>query len=163
MPTDYYMAQLAVGQAFERVVRDHLLRIHGVDIGLHEGRAAQLLGESEAGLEIKRDGRFHQTGNLYIETVEKSRPENPCWVSSGIRRTDNTSHYGIGDETRFFIFVKAALVAYQERADPRIIEIPMKTSRGFLLPLTLARSEDLIDREYWAVNNLTEWDCKSYR
>lgn len=150
MTTAYYAAQLAVGLAFERFVRDQLLRLTGVDIGLYESRESQLLGESAVGLEIKRDGRFRQTGNLYMETVEKTHRDNERWVSSGIRRRDNSTLYGIGDEAQFFIFLKAALVDYQEQTDPPIIEIPMKTSRGFLLPVRVARANRLIYQEYVA-------------
>ena len=54
--------------------------------------------------EIKRDGKFRETGNLYIETAEKSHPDKYEFIPSGIMRQDNSWLFVIGDEKTIYIF-----------------------------------------------------------
>lgn len=91
-------------------------------------------GENMLGAEIKRDGKFRQTGNLYIETAEKAHPDNPRYVPAGIQREDNSWLYVIGDEQTLFIFSTKYLRLLAGRY--RVVETP--TSIGFLLPVAEA-------------------------
>jgi len=90
-------------------------------------------GENTNGYEIKFDGRYKETKNLYIEIAEKSHPNNPKFAPSGIFRKDNTWLYLIGDYAKLFIFTRKKLVelaanGYEMKETP--------TSQGFLLSNT---------------------------
>ena len=105
-------------------------------------------GENSLGLEIKLDRKMQATGNVYIETDEKSHPDLPEYVRSGIHREDNSWLYGIGDRGEFYIFSKRFLKRL-DRTVPAIgegdyrgicrVENTTKTSLGFLLPRAMAR------------------------
>jgi len=64
------------------------------------------IGETEEGVEVKKDQIFRTSKRLYIETAEKANIENKEYVPSGIYRTDNSIYYLIGDETQWWIFSK---------------------------------------------------------
>ncbi len=85
------------------------------------------------GAEIKRDGKFRETGNLYIETAEKSHPDNAAYVASGIHRADNAWLYVIGDERTIYIFPTVYLRRLAARYEDRRRVTP--TSAGFLMPV----------------------------
>lgn len=96
-------------------------------------------GENKLGVEIKKDRKFATTRNLWIEISEKSDPSKECYVTSGIRRNDNTWLYVIGDERTIFIFSKRFLVKLLEAKKYKVIENSTKTSKGFLFPEVDAR------------------------
>lgn len=67
--------------------QDHctdLLYRHGIVVLTYVSRARGLKAENRLGIEIKRDGRFRETGNLCFETAEKADPSNPDFVPSGV-------------------------------------------------------------------------------
>jgi hypothetical protein len=141
--TGYYAEKLEQGLRFQ----DFVMRaLHGAGIVLQpiSSRSGQLTGENLLGLEIKFDDRHRETGNLFIETHEKSAPENAEFVCSGILRNDNSWLYGIGNYSRFWIFAKTTLrVVYNRLLFEKALwdgvvlkEIP--TARGFILPSKLA-------------------------
>lgn len=140
---DYYAAKLEEGQQFQDFIAH---RLHRLDIDLHQttSRASQRNGENRFGMEIKRDGKFRETKNLYIETAEKARPRDGDYVPSGIFRGDNSWTYGIGDEKCFWIFTIRTL--REAHAAKRFRMAPDKdTRRGFLLPIAEAgKFADLI-------------------
>ena len=86
------------------------------------------------GAEIKRDGNFRKTGNLYIETAEKSHPDNKNYVPSGIFRKDNSWLFVIGDEETLYIFA----TKYLQRLSDRYKEVIKTTSIGRLMPIAEA-------------------------
>jgi len=135
MRTEYYKQKLKEGLCYEDLVEAFIKNELGIDVDVLKTRDEQEeIGESRFGLEIKYDGRFSDTGNLYIETAEKSRPDNPEYVASGIRREDNTWLWAMGDYETLFLFLKRDLM--DAEPDCRFVETP--TSRGFLLSSRMA-------------------------
>ena len=106
---EYYKQQLARGVFYQDFVVEQLYRI-GLPIINYSSKEYQLkIGENKAGVEIKFDDKYKITGNIYIETAEKSDEKNKEYVKSGIYRNDNTWLYIIGDFTTIFIFSKKHL------------------------------------------------------
>jgi len=134
--TSYYQEKLKEGLHYQDFVVEQLYNI-GLPIISYASKEYQnLIGENKAGIEIKRDGKFKETGNIYIEIAEKSNPQNLNFISSGIYRNDNTWLYLIGDETKIYIFSKKHLVIYRTKRLFREVETP--TSKGFLIPVDKA-------------------------
>lgn len=145
---DYYAAKLEQGLEFQDVVVRELYQRGIVVVGYASRRFQIGHGENMLGAEIKRDGRFRETGNLYIETAEKSHPDRPDYVPSGICRKDNGWLYVIGDEKTLYIFSTKHLASLECKYPRK--EIP--TSRGFVMPLEDAerycvRKIDLEDKD----------------
>ena len=136
----YYQNKLDQGLEFQDVVTSALYQ-RGIVVVAYSSRRFQIeKGENLLGAEIKRDGKFRETGNLYIETAEKSHPDIPFFTDSGIHRKDNSWLYVIGDEKTIFIFSTKYLCMLERKKKPdkkdwypRVTKI---TSLGFLLPLT---------------------------
>jgi len=97
------------------------------------------IGENLQGFEIKNDNLFRKTHNLYIEIAEKSNVKNEFYVSSGIFRHDNTWIYCIGDYDSCFLIQKKVLQAMQKMGKYKTVENALKTSKGFLLPVSEAQ------------------------
>lgn len=134
---DYYKNKLRQGAEFEDFVVDALYAI-GLPVTTYKSQKYQYgKGESRAGVEIKNDEKLSKTGNLYIEAAEKSHPDNPEYVKSGIHRNDNTWLYVIGDRSVIFIFSKTMLQLLDKAERYEYKETA--TSRGFLLPCAEAR------------------------
>lgn len=117
-------------------------RAHRIGMVLNPycSKRGQLLGENLLGMEIKRDGLYRQTGNLYIEVAEKARPREGDYVPSGIMRSDNSWLYGIGDELQFWIFPISLLRHfYNRRAEFKWLrEVLKPTSKAFAFPIRKA-------------------------
>ena len=138
------MENLQKGHEYQDFVVDRLLR-EGIFIGVYSSRKWQMdKGESASGVEIKFDGKWQKTGNLYIEVAEKSNAFNPYYVDSGIMRNDNSWLYLIGDYDSAFLFsikqLKQILVIESEgcRSARGIRQTQTKTSRGWLIPVNYA-------------------------
>ncbi len=95
------------------------------------------------GAEIKRDGKFRETGNLYIEVAEKAHPNNGNYVPSGICREDNSWLYIIGDEKTFYVLSPKIL----RMMTGRYKHVQTPTSKGFLLPVRDAEKYCLLKIE----------------
>ena len=129
--TPYYKTQLERGLVYQDFIYEILSR-HGINTVAYGSRLFQhKLGENKAGIEIKFDGNLH-TGNLYIETEEKSNANNQFFVKSGIYRDCN--EYVIGDYATVFRLGTNVLRICHETGKYRELEIRMGTSRGFLFP-----------------------------
>lgn len=129
--TPYYKTQLERGLVYQDFVYEILSR-HGINTVAYGSKLFQFkLGENKAGIEIKFDGNL-KTGNLYIETEEKSNANNPFFVKSGIYRDCN--EYVIGDYSTIFRLSTNVLRLCHESGQYRELEIRMGTSRGFLFP-----------------------------
>jgi len=150
----YYAEKLEEGLQFQDVVTRALYQRGIVVVGYASRRFQQSHGENLLGAEIKRDGRFRETGNLYIERAEKSHPDRRDYSPSGIDRGDNAWLYVIGDERSFYIFSLKYLRMMAKRY--RAVETP--TSRGYLMPLEDAERFCLrhIDMEGHAGNDTGE-------
>ena len=88
------------------------------------------IGENSAGIEIKFNDKFDQTGNLYIETYRKSHPDQTDYKRSGILREDNGWLFITGTRKKVFMFTRRMLAGLRDRYS----ETVTATSKGFLLP-----------------------------
>lgn len=133
-----YREKLEESWVFQDFVCERL-HMEGIVLQPIQSQSKQLTGENLLGLEIKHDHRFRETGNLYIETHEKSHPANRDYVKSGILRADNSWLFGIGDYQRFFVFATSTLRLISGRKDlPWRKTTTTDTSRGILLPVEQA-------------------------
>ena len=134
--TPYYKKKLEQGLYYQDFVIEQFYKI-GIPLISYSSKEYQnLIGENKAGIEIKNDNRYNETGNIYIEIAEKSNPENINFVKSGIFRNDNTWLYVIGDMKRIFIFSKKQLQIFYETK--KFKEVETATSKGYLIPVTEA-------------------------
>lgn len=133
-----YDANLDDAQKFEDYV-ERKLYDRGLPIGVHRSRCFQFAyGESRAGVEIKYDRKYQQTGNLFVETAERHHKDVEM-KPAGI--------YGkgwllaIGDYHRLWLFGMTTLkhlhTATVEGA-PRYQRRVTSTAEGFLLSVTEA-------------------------
>ena len=154
----YYGKQLHEAEQFEKFVEKKLLEwltsmmtqeeLHegrpGFSITRHTTQATQLahgdlhMSNAATGnswdIEVKNDKQMADTRRLYIETQEKSHPNNPDFIDSGIFASSSADLYGIGDECEFYLFDRAALRALAPPPD-KWMTIDRGTSRGFLLEI----------------------------
>jgi len=128
---EYYKDKLEEGLQFQDKVTKELYQRGIVVIGYASKQCQNSCGENMLGAEIKRDGMFRDTGNLYIETAEKSDPDNMEYIPSGIYRKDNSWLFVIGDEKTIYVFsikyLRILEYKYEKKKKP--------TSKGFLIPL----------------------------
>lgn len=146
--TDYYEEKLSQGLEFQDFVIDNI----DIPIILYASKKYQdNKGESRCGIEIKHDMLFRKTGNLYIETAEKSNADNINFVPSGIYRKDNTWLWIIGDyETVYFLAKEQLKTLDKNVIDGKDVFIHKikDTSKGFLLPIEYAINRKYIFRIY---------------
>lgn len=128
----YYKEKLEEGLQFQDIVTRELYRRGIVIVGYSSRRFQYNEGENMLGAEIKRDGRFRETGNLYIELAEKSDPRNSDYIPSGAFRGDNSWLYVIGDDATVFIFS----TKYLQLLKPKYRQVNTPTSIGYLLPIS---------------------------
>ncbi len=127
----YYQDKLTEGLEFQDTVTRALYQQGIVIVGYASYRYQLSEGENMLGAEIKRDGLFRCTGNLYIEVAEKAHPDRQLFVPAGIRRNDNSWLFIIGDEKTIWIFANK----YLRFLEKRYKRVEKATSLGFLLPL----------------------------
>lgn len=132
--TQLYKDNFAAGQVYEQFVVDRWLQFFTEPLHMHEGKLAQLQGENREGVEIKLDRLHHRYGNLYIETKEKSNPDNPDMVKSGIWRDDNTQWFLIGDTHEAFVFDVMVLRKCQMDSPHWLVWRQTSTSEGWTMP-----------------------------
>lgn len=89
-------------------------------------------GETRTGVEIKFDGNFRETGQLYIETGEKRDPETGKTVLSGILRKDHWL-YAVGDYETIFLFPSRLLRLLMKEKNYE--NFKNETMQGFFLPV----------------------------
>jgi len=129
----YYAEKLQQGLEFQDVMTRELYLRGIVVVGFSSRRFQNSVGENMLGAEIKRDGNFRETGNLYIEVAEKSHPRNQNYIASGIMREDNSWLFVIGDEKSAYIFSTKYLRLLAEQRNWR--EVRKATSIGRLMPI----------------------------
>ena len=92
--TPNYKNCLERGNAYQEFVADVLEKELSIMLDIYTTKHQQYnIGENKQGIEIKFDDLYKKTGNLYIEIEEKSNPQNPNFVPSGIFRNDNSWLY----------------------------------------------------------------------
>ena len=132
--TDEYRQLLEEGNKFEYAIAEVFAHRLGIILTPHTTKETQLIGENKQGIEIKLDRLINKTGNIYIETEEKSDKANLNYAPSGIYRNDNTWLYVIGNMvSKIYIFGKRILQGMDRTKKYKAVEIA--TSRGFLLPV----------------------------
>lgn len=127
----YYAERLEIGLQFQDIVTNALYHRGIVVVGYSSRKFQIKCGENLLGAEIKRDGNFRETGNLYIETAEKAHPDNERYIPSGIIREDNSWLFVIGDEKTIWIFSTVWL----RKLLKRYKEVTTPTSIGRLMPI----------------------------
>ena len=137
---DTYKPQLEEAAKYQDFITDELLK-HGIVLNQYASCEYQRkVGESASGIEIKHDKQMAETGNVYIETAEKSNPSKPNYTDSGVYRNDNTWLYLIGDYNTALLFSKNQLRQCIEsdetwRMEKNIIYRETPTSRGYTFPV----------------------------
>jgi hypothetical protein len=136
--TQIYQTEFARGKAYEDFIKELFKSELFIDLTFYQTQCQQFnIGETAQGFEIKFDERSLETSHLWIEYMEKSNHRNAAFVDSGIRRSDNTWLYCIGNYSRVFVFSKKILNLLHESNRYENKEIP--TSRGFVLPISEAK------------------------
>ncbi len=130
--TDYYKTQLERGLVYQDFVYE-ILSKNGINTVAYGSKLFQYrFGENKAGIEIKYDDWLKKTGNLWIEVAEKTNPNNPSYVVSGIYR--ESTEYVIGDYNVIYRMATNVLRLVDKGGRYVIEENRMKTSKGFRLP-----------------------------
>ena len=134
--TEYYDKQRNDGQEFQDFCSIHFAK-RGIPVTNFSSRKYQIeKGENLQGYEFKFDKQFRKTGNLWIELAEKTNAQNSNYINSGIMRSDNTMFYIMGDYEGVYLMQKKILIIISKSYN--VIENNMKTSKGFLFPITKA-------------------------
>jgi len=148
---DYTVGKRAEGDEYEDFVIDELYKI-GLPIVNYKSRVYQyMVGENKTGIEIKFDGNLKKRGNFYIETAEKSHPDNENYVASGIYRKDNSWLWAIGNRERIHIYGKKDLKLLYASKKYQEVENETHTSKGFLLPTEKSKLPHIGDAEKYAL------------
>lgn len=129
----YYAEKLEQGLVFQDLVTRELYKRGIVIVGYASRHFQNDHGENILGAEIRRDGHFRKTGNLYIEVAEKSHPDVSEYTSSGIERNDGSWLFIIGDEHDIWIFSTKQLCLLVHKREWRQVKKP--TSIGYLCPM----------------------------
>lgn len=147
----YYIENLTLSHRFE-VYIDKMLEQRGITLVLFYSKDEQYnQGENALGIEIKRDIKSWETGNLYIEYAERLNPYGE-WVASGIFKKDNTKYFLIGDIGRFHILRKSDLLkiyelikanGFNEYKGIKLVKARRGTSLGFIIPIEIANKMSL--------------------
>lgn len=130
----YYGEKLEQGLQFQDFCTRELYQRGIVIVGYSSRRYQNNEGENMLGAEIKRDDKFRETGNLYLEVAEKACPTRPRYTESGIMRADNSWLFVIGDEQCLWIFS----VKYLRLLKDRYRKVQTATSIGHLMPVSEA-------------------------
>jgi hypothetical protein len=129
-----YTPNLKMAGEFEDFVSDVFYWRFGTPVHVYRSRKFQVaVGESRAGVEVKLDLLWRQTGRLFIETAERwneqveMRPagiHGPGWL------------YVVGDFSRFWVFGTRTLRLLESEGS--FVKKEIATARGFVLPVANA-------------------------
>ena len=136
--SDRYSTDLQRGLEYQDFVFDQLRRMDGMPIFLGAYSSVKYQcgkGEGPSGLEVKYDAKFRETGNLFIETAEKSYSYQDTFHPSGVMSNDNSWLYLVGDYEEAFIFAKNLLRAFCVKSNEEIKYKEIPTAQGFIFPL----------------------------
>ena len=138
MSEDRYSADLQRGLEYQDYVFDQIRAMDGMPIflGAYSSLKYQCgKGESPSGIEVKYDAKFRETGNLFIETAEKSYSYQASFHPSGVMSEDNSWLYLIGDYDEAFIFAKNLLCAFCVPNNPYVKYREIATAQGYIFPI----------------------------
>lgn len=129
-----YEANLSEAKHFEDFVHDTLLHHKKIVSGMYRSKQYQInYGESATGVEVKLDKSFRLTGNLFIETDERSSVYDE-WRPAGIYHHSQPWLFAVGDTVSFWLFATKTLRNVKEHGDFRQVHNSSNTGIGFLLP-----------------------------
>lgn len=130
---NYYQKQLEDGETYQDHVAQILYR-RGLPLNCYSSKKYQYkVGESILGAEIKFQKKYREYGSFAIETKEKSNPDNPRFVDSGIYRNDNSWLFITGDLETIYIFPTRWLRILHETG--KYPKYENQTSIGFVFPI----------------------------
>ena len=132
---DYYKNKLEEAKEYQDIVTEELYKHGIVLIGYSSKKYQYKRGENILGAEIKYQAQYKDYKTLAIETEEKSHPNNPNYVSSGIYRNDNSWLFVTGDRKTLYIFSTKFLRMLDSSGKYKRYENKTKTSKGFILPV----------------------------
>ena len=148
--TEYYNEKLQQGLEYQDFIFEQLKKMNDMPLflGAYSSKKYQYeKGESLSGLEIKFDDKLSVTGNLFIETFEKTDAANKNYVRSGIMRCGNSWLYLIGNYKEAFIFSVSQLRCYcenyQQFTELKQVGSKTKTSIGILFPVSFIKKFNL--------------------
>jgi hypothetical protein len=131
---------LETGNMFQDFVCLQLAKYNIILQNMNSRKYQYDVGENLQGFEIKYDSRCtgdngkRATNRLSIEIAEKTHPNNPYFIKSGIYRNDNSWLYIQGNYMMFWIFPKKILQWLHESGRYKEEELP--TVRKFYMPLS---------------------------
>lgn len=131
---EYYHQMLEDSLEYQDFLTRELSKV-GIHIQCFSSKKYQWdIGESNNGVEVKFDKMFSKTGNLWIETHEKSNPANCHYAASGINR-DGILHWIQGDYGIAFMFSKKELSRFLSLNSHRLQfkENNSHSSMGYLI------------------------------
>lgn len=140
---DTYMPQLKTSWEYQDFVCVELMKL-GIALNNIQSTKFQEQGENLFGMEIKYSNDIARKKVVYIETAEKSNPDNADYVPSGIYRSDNTWLYAVGDYAQMFIFSVTLLRIIDRAIDAGSFAACSRyenghgTSLAYLMPLQVA-------------------------
>ena len=137
---EYYKEMLKEGLAYQQFVEKF---INSQLVPLNK-QAQNDIGENLFGMEVKYDRKYKETGNLYIETHEKTNENNEWFVKSGILKEDNSWLWAQGDYEELYIFLKEDLL--QAHYSDVYRKVTKTTSQGFLIPKR--KAQQLVKRYF---------------
>jgi hypothetical protein len=133
-----YLSNLEQGKEFEAFVFDTMLHERRLVVGGYMSRHYQVLhGESATGVEVKMDMEFRNTGNLFIETMERPSVLD-TYKPAGIYHESDPWLMVIGDFSSFWVFATQTLRNYHGTGVCVEVENRSETGKGFLLPVCKA-------------------------
>lgn len=146
MMDDRYSKDLQRGLEYQDFVFDQLRLMDGMPIFLGAYSSVKFQcskGESPSGLEIKFDNLFRSTGNLFVETAEKSYAEQLDFHPSGVFSEDNSWLILIGDYEEAYIFAKNLLRRFCIPSNDRIKFKEIPTAQGYTFPIEYIEEKSL--------------------
>lgn len=133
-----YLSNLEQAKEFEDFVFDTMMHERRLVVGGYKSRHYQVLhGESVTGVEVKMDREFRNTGNLFIETMERSSVSDE-WKPAGIYHDSDPWLLVIGDFSMFWVIAIQTLRNIHETGVCKEVENRSETAKGFLLAVCKA-------------------------
>lgn len=139
----YYDSLRHIGEDYQAYISDIVLLHTGRSLRTYSSEYMQRFSENGAGVEIKLDRLAHKTGNVYIETAERTNTRHD-YVAGGVFRPG--SHWLIiGDYLHAYqlrICPELRTAIEQAADDGRGRRITTTTSQGILVPVEVLTQLD---------------------
>lgn len=156
---NHYKNCLDQGQVYQDFVISALINHRGLVLSNFSSKLYQFnIGENFQGVEIKGDFPSLTTGNILIETDERTSKKKE-WCKSGIYRFDNTKIYIVGNYSFFYLFdVKVLRREHKKMQEAKngetenLKKFLSDTGRGFLWKI-----QDIEERQIY----IDKIDCEN--